>query len=149
MPAIVYRIDQLFPDLREDVMDENVLLQTIRVPKKLLSLTNRLPKPNYSHEVIENETHSDKSKEVVAEANKLQEVSFSSSPCKVIKDPRIQEKEQRVQPELRQNLQQKVSMPSKILYNNRITFIAHQVIPFLKKPKQDNQSEAETINTLQ
>jgi len=47
MPAIVYKIDQLFPDLKEDVMDENVLLQTIRVPKKLLSLTNRLPKPNY------------------------------------------------------------------------------------------------------
>eukprot|EP00826_Nyctotherus_ovalis_P057862 TRINITY_DN7925_c0_g2_i2.p1 TRINITY_DN7925_c0_g2~~TRINITY_DN7925_c0_g2_i2.p1 ORF type:complete len:354 (-),score=115.62 TRINITY_DN7925_c0_g2_i2:141-1202(-) len=55
MPAVIYRIEQLFPDLREDCTDENILLQTIRVPKKLLSLTNRLPKPNYN--MKEDEKH--------------------------------------------------------------------------------------------
>ena len=43
----MYRIEEDFPELRSEDRDSNILLQTIRVPKKLLSLTNRLPKPNY------------------------------------------------------------------------------------------------------
>lgn len=41
------RVQQQFPELQTDEADESVLLSTIRVPKKLLSLTNRLPKPAY------------------------------------------------------------------------------------------------------
>jgi len=44
LPAVVHRIQQSFP---AEEIDESVLLSTIRVPKKLLSLTNRLPKPAY------------------------------------------------------------------------------------------------------
>ena len=55
IPAIVCRIQELFPDLKSEETDDNILLQTIRVPKKLLSLTNRLPKPNY--EINEDEKH--------------------------------------------------------------------------------------------
>ena len=55
MPAIIYRINKLFPDLRSEDADDNILLKTIRVPKKLLSLTNRLPKPNYV--ITEEEKH--------------------------------------------------------------------------------------------
>jgi len=52
MSIIVNRIEKLFPDLRLENAEDNILLQTIRVPKKLLFLTNRLPKANY--EVKEN-----------------------------------------------------------------------------------------------
>jgi hypothetical protein len=55
MPAIVCRIEQLFPDLKLEGVEDNILLQTIRVPKKLLSLTDRLPKPNY--EIKEDNRH--------------------------------------------------------------------------------------------
>ena len=47
MPIVATRVERLFPDLNLDEIDGNILLRTIRVPKKLLSLTNRLPKPNY------------------------------------------------------------------------------------------------------
>lgn len=53
---MVYRIEEMFPDLRVEGQEDNILLQTIRVPRKLLSLTNRLPKPNYDAD--ENEMHS-------------------------------------------------------------------------------------------
>ena len=33
-----------------DILNENELLQTIRVPKNLLYLTDRLPKPKYDQE---------------------------------------------------------------------------------------------------
>eukprot|EP00826_Nyctotherus_ovalis_P057865 TRINITY_DN7925_c0_g4_i1.p1 TRINITY_DN7925_c0_g4~~TRINITY_DN7925_c0_g4_i1.p1 ORF type:complete len:251 (-),score=32.78 TRINITY_DN7925_c0_g4_i1:72-824(-) len=44
----------MFPDLKEDGMDESVLLGTIRVPNNLLFLTDRLPKPNYNSCKIQN-----------------------------------------------------------------------------------------------
>ena len=46
MPIIRKRIEKLFP---QDMMHESShqLLSTIRVPKNLLYLTDRLPKPNY------------------------------------------------------------------------------------------------------
>eukprot|EP00826_Nyctotherus_ovalis_P058005 TRINITY_DN7949_c0_g1_i16.p2 TRINITY_DN7949_c0_g1~~TRINITY_DN7949_c0_g1_i16.p2 ORF type:complete len:169 (-),score=56.91 TRINITY_DN7949_c0_g1_i16:784-1290(-) len=40
-------MQQQFPEMQTDDADESVLLSTIRVTKKLLSLTNRLPKPAY------------------------------------------------------------------------------------------------------
>ena len=47
MPAIKKRIEKLFP--QEFFYDsQSSLLNTIRVPKNLLYLTDRLPKPQYS-----------------------------------------------------------------------------------------------------
>jgi hypothetical protein len=46
MPAIKKKIDKLFPE--DQFFDSySQLLSTIRVPKNLLYLTDRLPKPNY------------------------------------------------------------------------------------------------------
>lgn len=47
MPAIVKRLDD--KTLVEMVDEkENILLNTIKVPKNIHYLTDRLPKPNYS-----------------------------------------------------------------------------------------------------
>ena len=49
MPVIKKKIEKLFPE--EDHMEINTtLLSTIRVPKNLLYLTDRLPKPAYEAE---------------------------------------------------------------------------------------------------
>lgn len=41
--------ERLFPDFYdEEPIGQNALLSTIRVPKNLLYLTDRLPKPSYS-----------------------------------------------------------------------------------------------------
>jgi len=46
MPSIRKRIEKLFP--QDEFYDSNSsLLNTIRVPKNLLYLTDRLPKPSY------------------------------------------------------------------------------------------------------
>jgi NIMA (never in mitosis gene a)-related kinase len=46
MPVIKKKIDKLFPE--DQFYDSySQLLSTIRVPKNLLYLTDRLPKPNY------------------------------------------------------------------------------------------------------
>lgn len=51
MPAVVRMGEQLFLDEFYDGVDDsplqNELLSTIRVPKNLLYLTDRLPKPSY------------------------------------------------------------------------------------------------------
>ena len=49
MPIVKKRIEQYFgPDELYDT--KSILLSTIRVPKNLLYLTDRLPKPNYDSE---------------------------------------------------------------------------------------------------
>lgn len=49
MPIVKKRIEKLFPE--EQFYDSHsALLSTIRVPKNLLYLTDRLPKPNYDDE---------------------------------------------------------------------------------------------------
>lgn len=47
MPIVKKKIEKLFP---EDTFydSHSALLSTIRVPKNLLYLTDRLPKPNYT-----------------------------------------------------------------------------------------------------
>jgi len=50
MSMVLARIDNFFRNLKIEENDENILLKTIRVPRELLSLTNRLPKPNYEIE---------------------------------------------------------------------------------------------------
>ena len=51
MPAVQRMSEQLFPDEFYDDLEsspvQNELLSTIRVPKNLLYLTDRLPKPSY------------------------------------------------------------------------------------------------------
>lgn len=50
MPAVIKMGEQLFmDDFYDDLEDSpnNELLSTIRVPKNLLYLTDRLPQPNY------------------------------------------------------------------------------------------------------
>jgi NIMA (never in mitosis gene a)-related kinase len=46
MPVVKKRIDRLFPS-NEFYDSKTSLLNTIRVPKNILYLTDRLPKPNY------------------------------------------------------------------------------------------------------
>jgi len=50
LPMIQKKIERLFPEQNLSESEENILLQTIRVPKNLLYLTDRLPKPNYASE---------------------------------------------------------------------------------------------------
>lgn len=48
MPIVKKKIEKLFPsDFLYEVNCNMNLLSTIRVPKNLLYLTDRLPKPNY------------------------------------------------------------------------------------------------------
>ena len=47
MPIIKKRIEKLFPSQDEFYDSQSSLLNTIRVPKNLLYLTDRLPKPSY------------------------------------------------------------------------------------------------------
>jgi NIMA (never in mitosis gene a)-related kinase len=47
MPFIRKKIEKLFPEDFEDDVPQMNLLSTIRVPKNLLYLTDRLPKPAY------------------------------------------------------------------------------------------------------
>ena len=49
MAIVRKKIDKLFPDNDFDNLEPQLnLLSTIRVPKNLLYLTDRLPKPNYA-----------------------------------------------------------------------------------------------------
>lgn len=51
MKIIKKKIEKLFPDNDFDSLEPQPnLLSTIRVPKNLLYLTDRLPKPNYGSE---------------------------------------------------------------------------------------------------
>jgi hypothetical protein len=47
MPIVRKRIDKYFPNENIFYDSHSALLSTIRVPKNLLYLTDRLPKPNY------------------------------------------------------------------------------------------------------
>jgi hypothetical protein len=47
MPSIKKRLEKLFPEEDKFYDSQTDLLNTIRVPKNLLYLTDRLPKPNY------------------------------------------------------------------------------------------------------
>ena len=49
MPMVKKRIERLFPTGSNEYFDDeqSSLLNTIRVPKNLLYLTDRLPKPTY------------------------------------------------------------------------------------------------------
>lgn len=50
MPAVKKMGERLFPDFYdEEPTGQNALLSTIRVPKNLLYLTDRLPKPSYGN----------------------------------------------------------------------------------------------------
>ena len=55
MPAVIHMGEQLFLDDFYDDIEEspaqNELLSTIRVPKNLLYLTDRLPKPMYDRNI--------------------------------------------------------------------------------------------------
>lgn len=47
MPIVKKKIEKLFPSDFDDFDQQTNLLSTIRVPKNLLYLTDRLPKPMY------------------------------------------------------------------------------------------------------
>ena len=52
MPAVIHMGEQLFLEdfyVEVESPQQNVLLSTIRVPKNLLYLTDRLPKASYEH----------------------------------------------------------------------------------------------------
>lgn len=48
MPVVIKRIEKLFPENELATEANNILLTTIRIPKNLLYLTDRLPKPRYA-----------------------------------------------------------------------------------------------------
>ena len=58
MPIVKKKIDKLFPDVFDAGEPQMNLLSTIRVPKNLLYLTDRLPKPAY-----ESDSHKRRAKE--------------------------------------------------------------------------------------
>lgn len=66
MPAVVRMGEQLFMDDFYDDIEEspirNELLSTIRVPKNLLYLTDRLPKPSYADGRARNRSTEEESK---------------------------------------------------------------------------------------
>jgi NIMA (never in mitosis gene a)-related kinase len=47
LPIVRKKIEKLFSDDFDNVEPQMTLLSTIRVPKNLLYLTDRLPKPQY------------------------------------------------------------------------------------------------------
>ena len=47
LPIVKKKIEKLFPEDFENIDPQMALLSTIRVPKNLLYLTDRLPKPAY------------------------------------------------------------------------------------------------------
>jgi hypothetical protein len=51
MPIVRKRIEKLFPN-DEFYQSQSSLLNTIRVPKNLLYLTDRLPKPSYESPTV-------------------------------------------------------------------------------------------------
>lgn len=76
MPAVKKMGERLFPDFyEEDRVHENRLLSTIRVPKNLLYLTDRLPKPSY--EVSSQKVFKKKAESI--ERKKLTETDETSS----------------------------------------------------------------------
>jgi len=48
LPIVLNRIQKLFPEENFEQQEQNVLLNTIRIPKNILYLSDRLPKPSYS-----------------------------------------------------------------------------------------------------
>ena len=48
MPSVIKHAEKLFPNENFLSDEQNILLNTIRIPKNLLYLTDRLPKPRYS-----------------------------------------------------------------------------------------------------
>ena len=67
MPAVVRMGERLFMDDFYDDMDDspmrNELLSTIRVPKNLLYLTDRLPKPVYDIDRVRNRSTEEEAKQ--------------------------------------------------------------------------------------
>lgn len=66
MPPVVRMGERLFNEEfysdNEDVIGQNQLLSTIRVPKNLLYLTDRLPKPSYASTGIRNRSNDEEQK---------------------------------------------------------------------------------------
>ncbi len=73
------------------MQDENILLQTIRVPKNLLFLSDRLPRSNYEKLAMHKKSHHNKSQDsllpdinnrsqVVKSAKKKRREDYESSP---------------------------------------------------------------------
>jgi hypothetical protein len=48
LPVVLNRVHKLFPDDNFESTDQNELLNTIRIPKNILYLSDRLPKPTYT-----------------------------------------------------------------------------------------------------
>lgn len=78
MKIIKTKILYLFPEENNGFNSESILLQTIRCPKNLLYLTDRLPKPSYEDEDMFDDDdfipiHTDHSAKVT---NKAQTISL-------------------------------------------------------------------------
>ena len=67
------QIELLFPEEFNDT--ESILLSTIRCPKNLLFLTDRLPKPRYQTNILTKESDSDSESNEETSMNKLPNLS--------------------------------------------------------------------------
>lgn len=47
MSSVTKRVSALFDDDYMEDFENNILLKTIKIPKNLMYLTDRLPKPSY------------------------------------------------------------------------------------------------------
>lgn len=88
------------------------ILGTIRLPRNLGVLSERLPKPNYSHDV-ETVTHAEHNKPAREfSKHKVADPPAASPPFKVAKDLSIPKRKQVIPLDIRQGA--RVSIPSKI-----------------------------------
>jgi len=47
LPSVIHRIEQLFPSENFDKIEQNALMSTIRIPKNIMYLSDKLPRPSY------------------------------------------------------------------------------------------------------
>ena len=47
MPVVIGKIERLFPHENFDSVEQNSLMNTIRIPKNIMYLSDKLPRPTY------------------------------------------------------------------------------------------------------
>ena len=89
MPGITKRIEKFFPGENFDQDIQNILLQTIRIPRNLLYLTDRLPKPKYELAAESQDSKSLENRRKTSDmAYKLPAIIGKGQIGKVVKKPK-------------------------------------------------------------
>lgn len=123
-----------------DENEESSLLQTIRIPKNLLFLTDKLPQPNYEKKIIKkNNSFTDEVKESLPEIKMSQKnVNVIRKRSEKIFDKEIRESDKKENSEERKN--ERNYLPTQEDSNVRI--INEQLIIPKKKRRIDNNDRS-------